>query len=118
MSDHPKLNAVNALRFVAGELKRLGAEWDGHDAHAAYKECLAGLAAEEKLAFKPLDCKPLPEDAAERRMFDRDVGLNGDVRVTIVSTLRTSSHMYPAGSFGKRLAIMANEVAKLEMPRS
>jgi hypothetical protein len=64
-----------------------------------------------------IEWKPLPESADERAMFDRGTEMHGDVRLNIASTLRTFALAKDGGSFADMCRIMANEVAKLEVPR-
>lgn len=60
----------------------------------------------------------LPEDPAERREFDRAVTIYGDPLRAMAATLSVWAQMAPEdGSYGKLLAIFANEAMKAA-PRS
>lgn len=67
-------------------------------------------------AGAPADWEPLPEVAAERRMFDQSAKVFGDVRVAIAQALAIFAVATPGGSFAASCNIMANEVAKLRLP--
>ena len=63
-----------------------------------------------------MEWQPLPENPAERAMFDSGTKLHGDVRLNIAHMLRVFAFAQPGGSFAEQCRIMANEVAKLELP--
>ena len=65
---------------------------------------------------EPMEWEVLPEDADERRSFERSVAIHGgDVRAAIANALRIFALVHPGGSFAAQCKIMANEVAKLDL---
>ena len=65
---------------------------------------------------EPMEWEVLPEDADERRSFERSVAIHGgNVRAAIANALRIFALVHTGGSFAAQCKIMANEVAKLDL---
>lgn len=61
----------------------------------------------------------LPEDPDERRMFDEAVNVYGSPLAAIHANLQVMSKAAPPeGSYGKMLAIWANEIFRAMIPPS
>ncbi len=63
--------------------------------------------------------EPEPEDPGARRSFDHAVQTlgGGDVRVAMMTMLCTWARQRRGEPLGEDLAIIANEVMKLDLPR-